>query len=268
MAKKKAKQAFRTEAEVYGALSMTYPEPVYAVLPGVANATGSNARRTLDALIMGLWPSRGIHLHGVEIKCQRGDVLRELKDPEKQEIHYRYCDYFWLAVGRADIVSDDEVPENWGLLIPSPKKKGRLQVRKQAPKLDPVPIERSFLAAILRRVHQRGVDPAMPDRIRIEVREEMESRIEQLASQRHNEHKWELDRLRQLKSTVEKFEKASGMHFSAYGEYAAEAAMLKLIIKAGIHRVGPILENLEKSLEHSLQSVREARRQCKESTKP
>jgi hypothetical protein len=50
----------------------------YAIFFEVANGTGTHRRRTIDALVMELWPSDGLNLHALEIKVSRQDWLREL----------------------------------------------------------------------------------------------------------------------------------------------------------------------------------------------
>lgn len=74
-----------TAGDVMVALAHRYPAPGYALLPQVANGTGYAASRHCDAIALSLWPSRGIRLHGFEIKVARSDWLRELKDPAKAE---------------------------------------------------------------------------------------------------------------------------------------------------------------------------------------
>lgn len=94
-----------------------YNEDAYAVLPQVANKTGSGVSRTADAVVMGLWPSRGLTLEGIEIKVSRSDWLRELSNPSKADVIFRYCDKWYVAcpVGVVDL-KKDAFPETWGLL--------------------------------------------------------------------------------------------------------------------------------------------------------
>lgn len=141
---------FPTARLVIEALRELYPEPAYAFLEQVADATGARHHRWADALVMGLWPSRGLGLTGIEVKVSRTDWLRELKDPAKAETIARFCDHWFVAVGNEDIVRDGELPENWGLLVPA-NTKARIAVKKAAGVLNPQPVTRDFLAAILRQ---------------------------------------------------------------------------------------------------------------------
>lgn len=146
-----------TEAELLAMLERRYREdrgngPAWAFVPKVRDAAGFEARRTADAIAMSLWPSRGLRLHGFEIKTSRSDWLRELKNPAKAEWFMRLCDHWWLVTADDTIVQDGELPETWGLLVA----RGNRLVQKQAAALisigDPpfTPAGRSFLAALLR----------------------------------------------------------------------------------------------------------------------
>lgn len=121
----------------------------------VRDAAGFNANRTLDAIAMSLWPSRGLLLDGFEVKCSRSDWLRELKDPAKADGFHARLDRFWLVVADASIVQAGELPTTWGLLV---ARGGKLVQSVAAPMLRPKSQDlppgfgRSFLAAMLRAV--------------------------------------------------------------------------------------------------------------------
>lgn len=109
-----------TEAAVCDILRQKWGGKEYAFLPQVRNQTGYAKRvRTADAIAMSLWPSRGLHLHGFEIKVSRSDWLHELKQPEKAEEIARFCHYWWLAARDVDIVKPGEVPPTWGFVVVS-----------------------------------------------------------------------------------------------------------------------------------------------------
>lgn len=120
----------------------------YAVLFEVRNGTAFNANRSVDAVVMSLWPSLGLELWGMEIKISRGDWLRELRAPEKASEVFSYFDR-WFLVAPADVVKPDELPEPWGWFIPE---SGKLRKARDA-SLNPSPkqIDRNVLAALLRR---------------------------------------------------------------------------------------------------------------------
>ena len=197
----------KTEHEVFGALKRRFAPPAYAALPAVRDTTGWAGKRTIDAIIMGCYPSRGLHLHGVEIKTSRSDWLRELRKPEKQESIFRFCDFFWLAVGDKDVAQIDEVPENWGLLVPHGKS---MKALVPAPKLEPDPIERGFLASILRRAAQMSVDPEVEAKIRAELRAEYKKDAKQLSDLAEKSTRQENAALKRMIETLKPISDAIG----------------------------------------------------------
>ncbi len=134
-----------------------FAAPTYGLLKNVGDGTGARNYRWADWLAMSLWPSRGLTLIGIECKVSRADWLKELKTPDKAEAIAQYCDEWYLAVGDKGIVKEGELPPNWGLLVPT---KGGLRVSKPAVALSPVPVDRSFLAAIFRRCAEQQVSAA------------------------------------------------------------------------------------------------------------
>lgn len=216
-------KALTTEGEVFRALARRFEPPAYATLRGVANATGGRKIRTVDALVMSLWPSRGLTLEGVEIKVSRSDWLREMKDPAKQEPVIKYCDRFWLAVGSADIVRDGELPRTWGLLVPG--RGGKLKVATQAPDLDPVPMTRSFLASILRRAHEVSEGGDVRADIRAEEQAKVEAKMESLrAAAAPPDTQRKLDRLTHLEAQIERFERVAGLRFDRWSDNLVDQA--------------------------------------------
>lgn len=145
-----------TTREVFQALQKRHQPPEWAFLSEVADGTGAVSHRKADAIVMNLWPSRGLELHGFEIKSDRGDWLTEIATPQKAEAVCKYCHRWWVAVGDAAIVRPGELPPTWGLLVPHSNNTLRIEV--EAPKLVPLDISRSFLAALLRRSTEQSAD--------------------------------------------------------------------------------------------------------------
>lgn len=137
-------------AEIQQALRRRYAPPEWAYLTEVGNRTGQGASRHIDGLALNLWPSRGLELHGFEIKTARRDWLRELATPEKADSIAVYCDRWWIVAPESLRIMPDEMPPTWGLLRLT--EVGRWQVDVAAPKLDAKPLDRGFVAAVLRRV--------------------------------------------------------------------------------------------------------------------
>lgn len=121
--------------------------PRYTVATHVRSHAGFDARRTADFVAMDLWPSKGLALHGHEVKVSRSDWLVELKHPEKAAEFIPYVDYWWLVVADAAIVKHGELPRTWGLMV---ARDGYLQVARPAKRLNPLPTPRTMMAALLR----------------------------------------------------------------------------------------------------------------------
>lgn len=191
-----AKQAgalvLTTADEVVTHVRRYYGGNAWAVFEGVANATGTRASRWADVIAFGLWPSRGMEIHGVEVKVSRSDLMRELDNPEKAEPVAAYCDYWWIAAGLDKLAKPEELPAAWGLLVPCAKK--GMRVAKAATKLEPKPLDRGFVAAILRR----AAHVYDPERIRQQARGEIfsEERDKAIESVKQ-EHEREVKHLRE-----------------------------------------------------------------------
>lgn len=121
----------------------------YAVLFEVPNGTGGRADRFIDAVVMSLWPSLGLELVGIEIKCDRGDWRREYMRPQKASPVFDYFDR-WYLIAEAHVAKQEELPPTWGWLVPE---NGTLRVAQKAEKNQNIkPIDRNMLAALMRRV--------------------------------------------------------------------------------------------------------------------
>jgi len=136
------------EADIVEALARRHPENEWAFFAQVRNGTGfQRETRMADAIAMNLWPSRGMEVHGFEVKVSRPDFLHELQQPEKADSIAKYCDRWWLAISSPDIVHSGELPAAWGLLVMDGDK---LACRKEAPRLEAAPLDRAFVASLLR----------------------------------------------------------------------------------------------------------------------
>jgi hypothetical protein len=146
-----------TESEVLTLLRLRHCKPgnsgagEYAFMTSVRNSAGFSSTRTFDAVALSLWPSRGLTLHAYEVKCSRGDWLRELKDPAKAEAAAKLCDRFSVVASDDKIVAEGELPLSWGLLV---VRRGKLVCVRDAPLLPEArpkaPIPREFVVALLR----------------------------------------------------------------------------------------------------------------------
>lgn len=148
-----------SESSMTRFLEKRYAPPHYAFLSQVRNGTGFQRRtvRTADGLAMSLWPSRGIHLNGFEVKVSLSDFKSELAKPEKAEDIAQHCHYWWIVAPSTKIAPLELIPGGWGLLVLDPAGE-KLVVAKEAA-LNPVPVAPDWLmlASILRRANESMV---------------------------------------------------------------------------------------------------------------
>lgn len=148
-------------------LRRKYPGDQFAMLYEVRDAAGFAARRSADVMVIGLWPSRGCMVEGMELKVSRSDWLRELKKPQKAEAFFPYCDRWWIIAANKDVVRLEELPQTWGLMIP---RAGGMGILRQAPDLKPEPVDRYLLAAMMKRATDTAADsPEVQARIEARV---------------------------------------------------------------------------------------------------
>lgn len=192
-----------TSASMRQRICNQFPCDRYAVFFEVRNATGFSQKRRdgyCDALIMGLWPSRGLELWGVEIKVSRADWLRELRHPEKAEEFLPYC-HRWYVVAPADVIHPGELPPTWGHMAPA---RSGLRVVTTAPALTPRAADVGLLASIARS----AADGWKEHPSYLSEREDSQKRIDQRVAE---STKSQRGRLYELASSVADFEIASGV---------------------------------------------------------
>lgn len=245
-----------SEAAVLMALREHFPAGEYAVIPQVPDATSYRKSRTADALVMGLWSSRGIYLHGVEIKVDRYDWSREKKNPKKAEAIAQFCDYWWIAAGNERVVALAELPENWGLLAANDK--GKLRSVKAAKRLEPQPITRDFLAGLMRAIEKATVPF---EHVETKIAERMaEERTKESRRESSNFRIQELERkYENLKTGVEAFERESGIRIDRYSDYFnTEIGKAVAALRHGADvRVQRQIEQLIKTLESMVKQNQE-----------
>jgi hypothetical protein len=140
-----------TASHIRVALERRHCAPEWCLMHEVANGTGFSGKRYADCVAMNLFPSRGLAIHGLEIKVSRSDPINELKNPDKADEIAQYCDLWYLITpkGLADSLG---LPLPWGLI--ELHDNGILREKKKAQKLDAKPLTRTFIAALARRISQ------------------------------------------------------------------------------------------------------------------
>lgn len=219
--------------------------PGYAFIPQVRDGTGSNFSRTADALAMSLWPYRGLSIYGFEIKVNRIDWLNELRQPEKAEAVACYCD-FWYVVAPKDLIKLDEIPATWGLMVPFGS---TLKAVKKAEQLKPKPMDKSFVAAILRRATQY----ILPES---KIKEAYESGKAE-ANQRANERlKYKDKELHDLEDGIREFENASGILIRYGWDKKKIGAAVNVVLNGEHLHIKDKLERMLKEVDNISQVIK------------
>lgn len=229
-----------TAQEIEDMLAERFCAPEWAFLPQVRSATGfASEVRTADALAMGLWPSRGLHLHGFEIKVGRSDWLGELKKPEKAEQIAYYCDFWWIVAPK-EIIKIEEVPIMWGAMIINGS---RLKIIKPAPILKAGELDKLFLAAILRRAHETITPDA-------KIKKAFEEGRSKGHDQKKQEYEYAVRDHQKLAEIVFNFEKTSGVKIDTYWpEDAGKIGEAVRLVMNGAHTKEK--ENLQRLLKNA-----------------
>ncbi len=232
------------ETLLFHALKKRYPEEQYALLAQVRNGTGfSRVTRTADAIAMGLWPSRGLHMHGFEFKCSRADWLNELKQPEKAEEIGKFCHFWWIVVSSKEFVRVDEVPPNWGLLVNT----GRgLRAEKAAPERPAKDPSVAFLASVLRSAGRVFTTDVALEAALAKARQEGREEGEKSARANLN---LEISEASRDRKAIEDFEKAAGVRITRWdGGRVGEA--VKAVMNGGTKPLMASLQQIQAQAEH------------------
>lgn len=207
-----------------------FPANEYVLIEEVSDASGFSRSRSLDYMLINLWQSRGLAVTGIEQKSWRNDWLKELKNPKKQENHFKFCDYFYLYTTEESVAKIEEIPITWGWYH---RKGNRILTMKQAPKLNAEPIDRSLMCAMLRRAANKEKYVHIDD---------LEDRISAEA-ERKKEHlsydiKQQLNEYKSLQERVKIFEEEAGIsigdRYSWSGDAKKSGQAVKWLKKNGV----------------------------------
>jgi hypothetical protein len=233
-------------------LETRYSPPAWALLWEVPDGTGGAKSRTADAMAMSLWPSRGLDLHGIEIKNSRGDWLREMKNPEKAETFVGFCDFWWLVTEK-DVVLPEEIPPTWGLIT----RAGRtLRVKKEAPRLEPAPPDRPFLASIFRQISTLKDKYVLRDNIQAELDAQWREGLKRGKDSAKCELESEQKALDRREQELEKFEEASGIKLPQWHGGEKIGAAVKLVLESDVSAHARFIERLVGNLERTTDELK------------
>jgi hypothetical protein len=240
----------REAAEVLSVLKKRYAPPEWAFIEEVGDATGTRQSRSADAVAMNLWPSRGLEVHGFEVKVRRPDWLSELKDPAKSAAIQRFCDRWWVVTGARDIVRVEELPPTWGLLSAAG---GRIVCVKEAPKLEAVPPDRGFVASVLRRSFEVIGSTKESDARYLEGKLAGMEAGKQSAEGHFLALQNQYDR---LVESVRRFQETSGLRIDSYnGASLGKAVDLAQQLMRKAVDVGSALQRAKQPLQTALQAL-------------
>jgi hypothetical protein len=264
-----------TEGELVERLRARYSEAagngaVGALIPGVRDAAGFDACRTIDAIGVNFWPSRGLLLDGYECKSSRSDWQRELAEPAKAERFCELVDRFWIVAGRADLVLEAELPPDWGLLVP--RGKGLTQVRpaailhpdenatgrrRRAPRPLPPAFDRGFLIALLRQAS--AIAAVTPAEIEAARDEAYEAAIRD-ARAAGRDYK---DLYAKLRAEVDAWQRGTGVPLTGWSWRGHDPAAVGAAVKAalnGEHTVTRLEDRLRALLQTGESLVEQTRK--------
>lgn len=234
-----------TSSHIRAALRERYKES-HAILFEVGNSTGHGTNRHIDALAIGLWPSRGMDIEGFEIKVSRSDWKRELADHAKADAIQRYCDRWWIAAPKG-LIPVAELPSSWGLLELDGT---AIRVKVQAPKLEALPPLRGFIAAVLRRA---AIADAGELRLAVEAQT---AHINKLANESAERKIEEVRRdCRKVLANAEAVRLATGIDLDSWRPTEAMIGAVKFALDGGLIGRYSQLEKLKSSATRVLQDI-------------
>jgi hypothetical protein len=242
----------KTEKDLEQLLAERFCPPEWAFIPQVSNGTGFTHRRTADAVAMNCYPSRGLELHGFEIKVSRADWMRELKNPDKSVAVQKFCNRWWIVVSDKKIVQPGELPSTWGLLAPW---RSGLKAYTAAPELQAEPLSRTFIASLLRNVATSQTPQA---EIRAAIQQGIDQGLEISRKDAERAAEFERRKCEGLAAAVAEFEKASGVKISRWsGGQIGEAVKAVMehgknpatILKTQRRIIGRMLDSLDSSFD-------------------
>jgi hypothetical protein len=233
-----------SESDLLQRLAVRFAPPAFAFIPHVSNTTGYRADRHADALAMSVWPSRGVELHGFEVKCDRRDWLRELKAPHKAEAIAKFCDRWWVVVAHKDIVKPGELPAGWGLLAANGT---GLRCEVEAPRIEGSEWNRGFVAAIIRRVVEMQAPAGQVEAAKARGYDDgLKANAQRVQYAR--------DELKELQRAVGDFNRRSGLDINRYnGERLGKA--VHLVLSGAPDRFRGDLENLKERAENIVERI-------------
>lgn len=168
--------------------------------------------RRCDAIYVGFTSSSGRALIGHELKVSRADWRHELDQPDKADLWADQCHAWYVVAPSTDVVPVEELPDGWGLMIPSARTVTRMDIKVKARfHGDRTPswlIMRSIMARLdtLQRAE------------RLEVRREEEAKARAAFEERGRQRQMSADpELAAAKSKLDQIEALTGLKLDVRG---------------------------------------------------
>lgn len=232
-------------------LSIKYPPGECVLMCEVSDTTGGR-NQSCDYMVLNLWGSRGHSLIGFEKKISRSDWLRELKQPEKQERIFKYCDYFYLlTTAEEGIAKMEEIPHNWGWMC---VKGSRLFIKKPAPALTAQPLSRQFLCSMIRRAADKtGYVP------KSEIKQEIDNKVEERVQDVKRQLEWAENETKNLRQVISDFERAAGINIQ--GRFEGDPEEIGKAVRL-VMQGNSLLQGVRGELEWFHRHVNSISKQC------
>lgn len=203
-------------------------QPRYVVAVQVNNGAGFSYGRILDAVVFDTWPSKGLLLHGMEIKVSKPDLRRELQDTRKFAEFAPHLDTFSIVAPKG-VASLDLLPGRWGLYCPDDK--GGLRTQRKPLMLHDdghrKEINRSVMAAFCRALVARSMS-----------REGLKEEYDRGLAAGKEIAERETARLRRdhenLSDAVAQFEAASGIKVDTWDDVGRIGEAVKFVRSGGL----------------------------------
>ena len=234
--------------DLYDRLSKHFSEDDWWVVHEVglynsAQQGGDAKYRSADAFCISKWASRAHEIHGVEVKATRADWLAELREPAKADACIRICRRWWV-LAPPDVVKREELPQGWGLLVPSNSGLRREVDGGVLP--DPADPPRSWWTHVFRRLEQ-----GKTLRHRLAAARAAGERAGRNAStwKIENERDRAVSELETFRENVAAFEKASGLKVGDWdSDRIGEAVKVVLEQRDFVTTTGHALENIRRAV--------------------
>lgn len=217
--------------ELMALLRAKFSEPDWALVEEVRDSTGyAKQGKRMDAMALGLWPSRGMEVLGFELKVSRSDLARELLNPEKADDFYSYVDRWYLVLSDKNLLKPGELPPTWGLIAP---RGDTLAIITEAPKHKTKPLDRLFIAAIVRRLRASYI---LKNDLNELVKKTASERIDEAVRGVTYERDRAGERVKELQETIGGFQKASGVNINEWNHGDIGAAV-QIVLRHGPKKI-------------------------------